>query len=74
LYRLGDYFYQLKVVVNGNSVVVKDTPIAMGVLLATTKLVAKGKIVVVVVLQLATTLCVVVKKITTKQILWLLNF
>jgi hypothetical protein len=62
------------VVVNGNSVVVKDTLMTMGVLLATTKVVVNSRIVVVVVLQLAMTPCVVVKKITTKHILWSLYF
>jgi hypothetical protein len=62
------------VVVNGNSVVAKDTLMTMGVLLATTKVVVNSRIVVVVVLQLAATPCVVVKKITTKHILWSLYF
>jgi hypothetical protein len=55
-------------------VVVKDTWGDRGLLLATTKLVAKIRFVVVVVSQLATTLCMVIRKITTKYFLWSLNF
>jgi uncharacterized protein YggT (Ycf19 family) len=63
-----------KVVLNENSAVVKDILMTMRVLLATTKVVDNSRIVVVIVLQLATTPCAVVTKITTKQILWSLNF
>jgi uncharacterized protein YggT (Ycf19 family) len=55
-----------KVVLNENSAVVKDILMTMRVLLATTKVVDNSLIVVVIVLQLATTPCAVVIKITTK--------
>jgi hypothetical protein len=45
------------VVVNGKLLAAKDTLMAVGVLLAITKVVANSRIVVVVVLQLATTPC-----------------
>jgi hypothetical protein len=62
------------VVVNGNYVVVKDTLMAISVLLATIEVVANSRIMVVVDLLLATTPCVVVRKITTKQIVLSLYF
>jgi hypothetical protein len=55
-------------------VVVKDNLVTMEVLLATTKVVLNSRIVVVIVSQLATTLCMVVRKITTKKSLWSLYF
>jgi hypothetical protein len=63
-----------KVAFKWNFVVIKDTWGDRGLLLATTKLVVKIRSVVIVVSQLATTLCMVVRKITAKSFLWSLNF
>jgi hypothetical protein len=63
LYRwLARYLYQLKLVINGIFVVVKDIEMTMRVLLATVKVVVNSRIVVVIFSQLATTPCAVVKK------------
>jgi hypothetical protein len=71
---VGRSLYQLKLTVQCNFVVVKDTWVTKRLLLATTKVVVQVRIMVVVVSQLATTLCMVVRKITTKSLLWSLNF
>jgi hypothetical protein len=71
---MGELLATTKVDVNGNFVVVKYTSMTIGVLSATTFVVANSTTVVVVGLQLATTPCVVVNKITTKQIFWSLYF
>jgi hypothetical protein len=71
---MGELLATTKVAVNGNFVVVKYTSMTIEVLSATTKVVANSLTVVVVGLQLATTSCVVVSKITTKQNLWSLYF
>jgi hypothetical protein len=63
-----------KVAVKCNLVVVKDTWGDRGLLLATTKMVVKIRFVVVVVSQLATTLCMVVRKIKTKSFVWSVKF
>jgi hypothetical protein len=71
---MGELLATTKVAVNGNFVVVKYTLMTIGVLSATTKVVVHSTTMVVVGLQLATTPCLVVSKITTKQILWSLYF
>jgi hypothetical protein len=71
---MGELLATTKVAINGNFIVVKYTSMTIGVLSATTKVVANSTTVVVVGLQLATTPCVVVSKTTTKQIVWSLYF
>jgi hypothetical protein len=71
---LHGYLYHPKVVVNAKKLVVKDTSMIMWELLATIEVVANSTTMVVVVSQLVTTPCAVVKKITTSHILWSLYF
>jgi hypothetical protein len=57
---------ETKMLVNENHMVVKDISMTIGLLLTTKKWSLNSRIVVVVVLELATTPCVVVINITTK--------